>query len=141
AAGPRGLLARRGGCTLLRQRPPARDPHDVHRGHRPEPVAHAHRAGGPRTRGYVRRAVPGADAPVPGRNRGRTDAMSTRVLVTVGTDPHPFTRLIEWVDHWADTRTDLDLVVQHGTAPPARHGENHELLDTSDIVEQYATAD
>ncbi|HLQ81629.1 MAG TPA: glycosyltransferase [Brachybacterium sp.] len=67
--------------------------------------------------------------------------MSTRVFVTVGTDHHPFTRLIEWVDHWADTRTDLDLVVQHGTAPPARHGENHELLDTSDIVEQYATAD
>src|SRR5699024_10181137 len=141
AAGPRGLHGRRCGCTLLRHRPPARDPHDVHRGHRPDPFAHAHRADGLPLRGSVRRAVAGADAPVPGRSRDRTDAMSTRVFVTVGTDHHPFTRLIEWVDHWADTRTDLDLVVQHGTAPPARHGENHELLDTSDIVEQSATAD
>ena len=67
--------------------------------------------------------------------------MSTRVFVTVGTDHHPFTRLIEWVDHWADTRMDLDLVVQHGTARPARHGVNHELLGASDVAEQYAAAD
>lgn len=67
--------------------------------------------------------------------------MNTRVFVTVGTDHHPFTRLIDWVDHWADARTDLDLVVQHGPARPARHGVNHELLDASDVAEQFAAAD
>lgn len=67
--------------------------------------------------------------------------MSTRVFVTVGTDHHPFTRLIEWVDHWADARTDLELVVQHGTAPPSRHGVNHDLLGAGEIAEQYSSAD
>ncbi|QNN82711.1 hypothetical protein H3H54_01800 [Brachybacterium sp. Z12] len=67
--------------------------------------------------------------------------MTTRVFVTVGTDHHPFTRLIEWVDHWSASHDDLELVVQHGTARPSRHGVNHELLGSEEIAAQYAAAD
>lgn len=67
--------------------------------------------------------------------------MTTRIFVTVGTDHHPFTRLIEWVDHWSASHDDLELVVQHGTARPSRHGVNHELLGGEEIAAQYAAAD
>ncbi len=67
--------------------------------------------------------------------------MTTRIFVTVGTDHHPFTRLLDWIDDWAATRDDVDLVVQHGAAPPSRYGTNHELLGSEDLAAQYAAAD
>lgn len=67
--------------------------------------------------------------------------MSTRIFVTVGTDHHPFTRLIEWVDDWSASHDDLELVVQHGAARPSRCGTNHELLGGEEIAAQYAAAD
>lgn len=46
------------------------------------------------------------------------------VVVTVGSDHHPFSRLIGWVDEWlAGGAADrIDCVVQYGTADPPRHG-------------------
>jgi UDP-N-acetylglucosamine transferase subunit ALG13 len=38
------------------------------------------------------------------------------VLVTVGTDHHPFDRLVDWVDAWALAHPEVDVFVQHGTA-------------------------
>ena len=38
------------------------------------------------------------------------------VLVTVGTDHHPFDRLVDWVDAWATAHPEVDVFVQHGTA-------------------------
>ena len=67
--------------------------------------------------------------------------MTTRIFVTVGTDHHPLTRLIEWVDHWSASHDDLELVVQHGTARPSRHGVNDELSGGEEIAAQYAAAD
>lgn len=67
--------------------------------------------------------------------------MTIRIFVTVGTDHHPFTRLIDWIDDWAAHRTDIDLVVQHGAARPSRHGTNHELLGSAELAAQYAAAD
>lgn len=67
--------------------------------------------------------------------------MTTRIFVTVGTDHHPFTRLIDWVDDWAAGRNDVELIVQHGAARPSRHGSNHELLGNAEISAQYAAAD
>jgi UDP-N-acetylglucosamine transferase subunit ALG13 len=41
------------------------------------------------------------------------------VFATVGTDHHPFDRLIEWVDRWTATRQGtVDVLVQTGTAQP-----------------------
>ena len=50
------------------------------------------------------------------------------MLVTVGTDHHPFDRLVDWVDRWAADHPDARVVVQHGTAPAPRHAEGHALL-------------
>lgn len=61
--------------------------------------------------------------------------------MTVGTDHHPFTRLIDWVDAWAADRSDVHLVVQHGSARPSRVGTNHELLGGDEIAAEYAAAD
>lgn len=67
--------------------------------------------------------------------------MTTRIFVTVGTDHHPFTRLIDWVDDWAAGSEDVELIVQHGAARPSRQGTNHELLGGAEMSAQYAAAD
>lgn len=64
------------------------------------------------------------------------------VFVTVGSDHHPFDRLVGWVDSWA-ARNDVDCVIQYGTARPPRcaHGVDYLdkellelLLDEADIA-------
>lgn len=60
------------------------------------------------------------------------------VLVTLGTDHHPFRRLVEWVDRWAEENPDAPCVVQHGTAPAPRHAEGHPVLDPATIPDLAA---
>ncbi|PKI90837.1 glycosyl transferase family 28 [Actinomycetales bacterium SN12] len=67
--------------------------------------------------------------------------MTMRVFVTVGTDHHPFARLIEWVDRWAEPRSEVDLVVQHGSSPKSKWGRNLELLGATDLRAEYDLAD
>jgi UDP-N-acetylglucosamine transferase subunit ALG13 len=61
------------------------------------------------------------------------------VLVSVGTDFHPFDRLVTWVDGWLAARSgrEVTCLVQYGASrPPQRatgvaflgHGELHELM-------------
>ena len=51
------------------------------------------------------------------------------VLVTVGSDHHPFDRLVRWVDAWVATASgDFRCVVQYGTSTPPRHAEGHDFL-------------
>lgn len=67
--------------------------------------------------------------------------MTASVLVSVGTDHHPFTRLIEWVDSWADALAQpVDLVVQHGSSRPSRLGRNEALLGHDEILELFRNA-
>ena len=67
---------------------------------------------------------------------------SIKVLVTVGSDHHPFDRLIGWVDDWADTcEGKLDLVVQHGTASPPRHGQSTDFLPHDLLLQRVARSD
>lgn len=47
-------------------------------------------------------------------------APSAEVLVVVGTDHHPFGRLVQWVDRWAQLHPDVACLVQFGTAAPPR---------------------
>ena len=37
----------------------------------------------------------------------------------LGTDHHPFARLVEWVDRWAVEHLDIPCFIQHGSAGPA----------------------
>ncbi|MGH3097556.1 MAG: glycosyltransferase [Streptosporangiales bacterium] len=77
---------------------------------------------------------------------GRND-----LVVTVGTDHHPFDRLIEWVNSWLDTTSQgpgqLRCVVQHGASRPPDNGkaicrmprdELVKLMGASDLVVGHA---
>ncbi|WP_046468957.1 glycosyltransferase [Allosalinactinospora lopnorensis] len=48
------------------------------------------------------------------------------VLVTIGTNDHPFTRLIDWIDAYAAEHPEVRFLVQHGysRAPSAVRGED-----------------
>jgi UDP-N-acetylglucosamine transferase subunit ALG13 len=65
------------------------------------------------------------------------------VLVTVGSDHHPFDRLIGWMDGWlAQTeRDEVSCVVQHGTAAIPRHGTVHAYLPHPTLQQLLRDAD
>jgi UDP-N-acetylglucosamine transferase subunit ALG13 len=53
--------------------------------------------------------------------------VSSLVFVSVGTDHHPFDRLVRWVDAWLPEG--VQCVVQHGTSAPPRRAEGVDYLD------------
>jgi len=62
------------------------------------------------------------------------------VLVVVGTDHHPFGRLVTWMDRWAQAHPDVRCFVQHGTAPPPRVCEGIDYLAHPDLQSLMAQA-
>jgi len=67
-----------------------------------------------------------------------------RVVATVGTDHHPFDRLIGWLDHWAEAHPDVPMLVQVGTTPPgpARPQVRYvEMLGYHDLIAAMGAAD
>jgi UDP-N-acetylglucosamine transferase subunit ALG13 len=65
--------------------------------------------------------------------------LSSLVFVSVGTDHHPFDRLVEWVDAWLPDGT--QCVVQYGTSAPPRRAEGVAYLDhgaLTDLLEEAA---
>ena len=57
------------------------------------------------------------------------------VFVTVGTDHHPFGRLVSWVDEWAARRPGVRCLVQSGTAPAPRHANWRDSLPYAEMVD------
>ncbi len=69
-----------------------------------------------------------------------------RLFVSIGTDHHPFDRLLGWVGEWALANPEWDVALQHGrTAPPCHvpnldafafcdHARLIELLGGTDAV-------
>lgn len=66
---------------------------------------------------------------------------SLRVFVTVGTDHHIFTRLLDWIGQWAAEHPDAAVVVQHGTGPAPAGCENHEFLTMDEMRGHISAAD
>jgi UDP-N-acetylglucosamine transferase subunit ALG13 len=67
------------------------------------------------------------------------------VFVTVGTDHHPFDRLVRWVDAWLENGDGRQVrcLVQHGTSASPSHAERSDYLtydamcaaiDAADVV-------
>lgn len=65
------------------------------------------------------------------------------VVVSVGTDHHPFERLIEWTDQWSALHPDRTVFIQRGTSTSPRnvpsadivgHGELLRLFSASTVV-------
>ena len=66
------------------------------------------------------------------------------LLVTVGSDHHPFDRLISWVDRWLGDQSDRDVhvnsVVQFGTARPPSHGTPQAFLPHDQLLAYMRSA-
>lgn len=71
------------------------------------------------------------------------------LLVSVGTDHHDFSRLIDYVDDWVEgyrrepTRyggAELRYVVQHGQSRPSRSAANYTILPSGDLLDLMQTA-
>jgi UDP-N-acetylglucosamine transferase subunit ALG13 len=63
-----------------------------------------------------------------------TTARPTLVLVVVGTDHHPFDRVVGWADEWAASHAGIRVVVQYGTSRPPVTAEGHDLLPVGDLM-------
>lgn len=69
-------------------------------------------------------------------------APATRIFLTVGTDHHPFTRLIEWTDEWAGANGVGDQVLaQTGTSITPVNTRSTAYLGHDEIEGQYAETD
>lgn len=64
-----------------------------------------------------------------------------RVVVTVGTDHHPFTRLVGWADSWAASHPEVTVLVQRGVTPATVHAESVEMVPYDALVAAMAGAD
>jgi UDP-N-acetylglucosamine transferase subunit ALG13 len=63
------------------------------------------------------------------------------VVVTVGTDHHPFTRLVSWFDRWVARQGEkVDAVVQHGTAAAPRFARGVAYLDHGEFLQLAGSA-
>ena len=65
------------------------------------------------------------------------------VLVAVGTDHHPFDRVVEWVDAWLEQGAvgRVDALVQYGHSQPPAVADGSSLLDHEDLQDAMNRAD
>jgi UDP-N-acetylglucosamine transferase subunit ALG13 len=64
------------------------------------------------------------------------------LFLTVGTDHHPFDRLIGWLDAWlaAGAEDRVRCLVQHGTSVPSSIAPSHEFLGFGEMEEAIREA-
>ncbi len=63
------------------------------------------------------------------------------VFVTVGTDHHPFNRLVQWVDAWSATHPAVEVVIQHGEATSPAHAQARRYLTHTELFGFLERAD
>ena len=67
--------------------------------------------------------------------------MTAQVFVSVGTDHHPFDRLIGWVDRWQrNTSHDAEVFVQRGTSLTSPTIASTDYLDKDELDTRLASA-
>lgn len=62
------------------------------------------------------------------------------VLGLVGTDHHPFSRLVDWLDSWASERPEARVLVQTGRSRECRWAESTPFLEHGELLELMAGA-
>lgn len=65
---------------------------------------------------------------------------SSQVIVAVGTDHHPFDRLVTWVDQWAAGHPEVSVLVQRGTSAAPGSCSSTELVPHPELCERFAMA-
>lgn len=70
-----------------------------------------------------------------------TATANLQVFVSLGTDHHPFARLVEWVDRWAGDHPEVDCFIQHGTAPAPTNAAGSAVLRAEELRGHLGMAD
>ncbi len=86
--------------------------------------------------GHVRDDSP-TPRPVDDPNRRRS---YPTVVVSVGTDHHPFDRLVGWIDEWVDLNPAVDVLVQRGNSAEPRRCRSTQLIPHPELCEFFARA-
>ena len=61
--------------------------------------------------------------------------MSALLVASLGTDTHPFQRLVDWLDAMAVAHPDAEVVVQHGHSAAPVVALGHDFLPHADLLE------
>lgn len=64
-----------------------------------------------------------------------------RVVVSVGTDHHPFDRLVQWVERWAASHPDITVYMQSGTSTSPRAVDSSDIVAHDELLRLFAAAD
>jgi len=71
----------------------------------------------------------------------KPDGDKPLILITVGTDHHPFDRLIGWVDRWTRAHgDDARCVIQYGTSYPPDWAEGSDYLTPAQLQDHLSQA-
>ena len=71
----------------------------------------------------------------------RVPPQGARIVVSVGTDHHPFDRLVGWIDAWAEAHPEASVLVQRGTSTPTNNVESIDLVGHAELRREFAAAD
>lgn len=63
------------------------------------------------------------------------------VVASVGTDHHPFDRLVRWLDRWAADRPDVAVFIQRGTSTAPQHVDSAEIVAHGELLRLFSSAD
>lgn len=59
----------------------------------------------------------------------------TAIAVLVGTDHHPFDRVVQWADDWQRHHPEHDVMVQHGHSAPPEAARAVAFMEPQDLKE------
>jgi len=71
---------------------------------------------------------------------GTIDGSRPMVVVSVGTDHHPFDRLVGWMDDWAVSNPSVEVIVQRGTASATVAAESQPLVPHGELCSLFGHA-
>ena len=63
------------------------------------------------------------------------------IVVSVGTDHHPFDRMVVAMDRWSREHPEDEVIVQHGTAQAPTHAAGENLIPHPELCRLFARAD
>ena len=75
-----------------------------------------------------------------GPRQSPVEVDAAEIVVSVGTDHHPFDRLVGWIDEWIDGNRGVTVVIQRGSSKESRHGGCRELIAHDELCRLFARA-
>lgn len=68
------------------------------------------------------------------------DRQTFDVVASVGTDHHPFDRLVQWIDQWAALHTDRAVFLQRGTSHSPRTVASADIVGHGELLRMFASS-